>query len=151
MVGWARVEATNRSSQLISAVSAIDQAIRTQYANEYSYTGLTVDAIASHLPADLRPPACSGTCPAGTVRSPYGGTITVTGRGIGMRQFEIRISAPLPADGCADLATRMGGQYWSVSRGSATMKSASMAAIPAATASAACSANLNLPLSFIGT
>lgn len=143
LIGWARVERTNDSSALISTVSAIDQAIRTQYANEYSYAGLTVDTIAPHLPADYRPTAS-------VIRSPFGGTITVVGRGIGGRQFGITISGNLPADACVDLVTRVGGQFWSVSRGAVTMKSASLAAIPVATAIAGC-ANEAVPLQLVGT
>lgn len=142
LTAWSKVQASTKSTRLISMVSTIDQAIRSRYTNAWSYTGLSVDAITDALPGDMRPdPACKESC---VILSPFGGDIVV-GPSFPGGTFAITIGAPLPTDACIDLVTQLGTQYWYVQRGT-SMKSKSFAAIDPATALAGCSNRVGLRL-----
>ena len=136
LTGWARVQDGTKSTRLINMVSSIDKAVHTRFPNTWNYAGLDVTSIADSLPGDIRPAGCAGKTCTESIRSPFGGDIVV-GPSFPGGTYAITIGPPLTTEGCIDLVTQLGTQFWYVQRGT-QMKAKSLAAIDPTIARTAC-------------
>lgn len=136
---YSRASTNARIGQLIEAVTTVDQVVRTRYANQYSYTGLSVTAINADLPAHLR--ACpAGGCATPTITTPWGGTLVVGPR-TPATGYELTLAGPMPVEACTDLLVRTGGHFSTIQVNGSTVKTQSLNPIDVAGALAACRGN----------
>lgn len=134
---WGHFRDKERLTTLISTISAIDAAARTQSQGVFTYTGISITSIWAALPGDVRG---SASLPQPSIAGPWGAVITLApaaGTNGYLTRYEIAIDA-LPASACNGLLTALSASFQGVSTRGVSRKNASNAQMTASQITNAC-------------